>query len=353
MLLASPRPPAPQPIVRASPFDVLPGGRQGRGMHIDSFWMQAGVGYPYAADFWSNWSKLNSTGSNGASWTNGAWLSMLKPQIDMAKTEGANVIEIPGTIMARYPKAGYTKLSDAAYFAAWRQVLAYCRSKGLYVIPRFNPDSSQFGQDSGYGFTPAVSWFITEYTALVNVFSEFVDVIAFVDLAIECCPWADANTTSAISVYQAVKAAEPRLLFTWSAAWTGSPGNPPVWGANGSKWPDATFSDLTAIDMYYDSPASDVDGLIQAFASGGNERPIFLTEFGQQRAAGTSARQSRFNAVNAVVQYAGAGGARCAGATLWMAIPQDTVDGSNDWGYCDTSFTPRTDVQSIWHSFPN
>lgn len=95
-------------------------------------------------------------------------------------------------------------------------------------------------------------------------------------------------------------------------------------------------ADFLDVHLYRDASPGDLATLhAQAGAAG---MAVFLGESGQQR---LGARAARVAATAALV----ASDPLCRGWALWSSVPQDTLEGSNDWGLFDgaTPAAPRSD----------
>jgi hypothetical protein len=105
--------------------------------------------------------------------------------------------------------------------------------------------------------------------------------------------------------------------------------------------------DYYDLHLYYDPAAGDLDSITAA------DVPVMIGEFGQAIGAGTPARQSRYNAVKAVCERT-VTGRHVAGAMAWVMYDQVPDAGSDNerYGLCDNDGNVRSDVLSIFQSFP-
>lgn len=302
-------------------LDMLPGGHQIRGGNVvarnnytgSTSGSEGTASYIWWAQMWSAWEWSNPPAGGGGS---GNWI---KPQIDALAALGGNCITMHGTVGGRYGGTSttgqtYPTISLATYLTQWNQVLAYCRSIGMYVYPALCPDSTIIA--AGYNVNPSYAWYISEYTSLVQLFDAYADIVIGVDLFTEASQWYSALTGSTLNgapIYNAVKAAAPRLKYTCSVLGLyGAMGNPPNYGQGGADWNDIRIVDFDDFHAYYGNGPADFDGMIAyrmnqtltAGYAGYTPRPLIIGEFGNAMSAGTGGRQGRYNAMSASVSRA-------------------------------------------------
>jgi hypothetical protein len=331
--------PVVQAIKPSGQWDLLPNGHRVLGVNIvDRVDFQSAGTKTHLADMWRDW-EWSAAGAPGAA---GNWI---KPQIDAGKALGANTVRFFSTQYGRAGSgSGYaTPINDATYFGRWDQLLSYLRSQGMYCYPCLCGDSDM--QDSQwYGYTPTLSWLQTEYAQHARFFTKYADVIIGVDLSNETTNW-PTTSGQGLAVYRAVKVEAPNLKFTWSADFHHAP-NPGGNNVDGRHYPPSGTFDFLDAHFYYDAAVSDMDSTMSFY-----NMPAIIGEFGQNMAAGTTARQSRYNATKAVVNNV-TSGRQVAGALAWNMYDQDTVS-TNQWGIADASGNVRADVSALFSSFPS
>jgi hypothetical protein len=157
----SPRRPLPTRRDPASPLLRLPSNVRLRGANIVAS-TAADTGEPTVwAAMWHVWD----------------WNGWIKPQIDDAATVG-NAVRLLGSTQVWL--AGY--ISESTYFSQWEQLLDYCASKGLYMIPTgsdilTNPQGNNVAFSNILSGTKAAS----HYTAWANLLAQYPGVVG-VDL---------------------------------------------------------------------------------------------------------------------------------------------------------------------------
>lgn len=114
---------------------------------------------------------FSGMGAEGGMWVNFRWTDWIKPQIDDCAALGVNCLRIWGS-----PEpTGDGVLTTTVYLNRWQQVLDYCRSKGIYVLPT--------GGDLGrWGGTDAQN--VNLFRAWGELLADYDNVIG-VDLANE------------------------------------------------------------------------------------------------------------------------------------------------------------------------
>lgn len=329
----------------ASRWDFLPNGARVKGANIMPP-PRAGEldGRRRLGDQWARWSDASHPGG---------WLN-IKAQIDQAKALGCNLVRVFATQNARAGSGGPyltsdVAVSDAAYFAAWEQMLNYCRSVGVYCYPCLGgQDSGMIDGGNGWLYTPTLAWQAAESAKIAGWLDRHIDIVPGVDLGNEALTWANTvenGKTRGLQVYEAVKAVAPRLPLTWSHAIFAAPGPTPPQPAG--AW------DFLDLHIYYDAAATDLDAML-----GTASQALVVGEFGSPRSAG-AARVSRYqSALNVVnnVGSAGTGFRKVAGAMVWTlrdAGPGDPSDQTIQWGLASIDgSTVYSDVASIWASLP-
>ncbi|MGZ4530819.1 MAG: hypothetical protein ACXVXP_00535 [Mycobacteriaceae bacterium] len=295
----------------------------------------------HSADFWTAW----------------PWTTQIKPQIDQAKSLGVNTIRFFGTQMARltqYSSYG-SRLGDQTYFNRWDQLLSYVRAQGMYIYPCIG------GSDWGWAdFASFYNWSPPDTTAgyqavyaemaqHLRLFQAYLDIVIGVDLNNEAAGWAVGNGSQGrrgTALYSNLKSAAGPIPLTISSSMNAIP-NPSGQNANGQWIANFTNTlDFVDIHLYCDPTPAQIDAVLSYY-----NLPTLMGEFGQNVAAGASARQSRYNNILACATNV-TSGRQAAGSMVWSMWDQDTVS-SNQWGLADRSGNLHSDVQSVFQSFPS
>ncbi len=197
----------------------------------------------------------------------------------------------------------------------------------------------------GYGWKPTEAWLATEFALVCGYLNSFADVIIGVDLNVEANVYGYTTPYPGPYLYRVCKQAGPLLKYTWSVPneaglLVGLPG---------------TGYDFIEVHSYSTSATtSQFDTYMSTHGV-----PCLIGEFGQNMAAGSTARQTEYTNILNCVNYS-TSGRQVAGAHVWSMCPQDTPGGSNDYGLCsyanptnNATITERSDVSSIFASFPS
>lgn len=342
-------------------WDLLPGNHKALGVTVFTrMWVDLsatpGVAAPvtHLADMWRDWEWSNpGNGPGGA----GNWI---KPQLDAAKAAGCNYVRFIGTLFGRDPASGYATISDTNYFNRWQQVLDYCRSIGLYVYPTFEFDTDAVAKKVWYGYSPFNSWRVPEYQHLMRLFQAYLDIIIGIDIQNEGYSWASQTSDTSFNnpggnknngdlIYNAIKPIEPSIPLTISTFFKNPPNqaDPKVNNVDGQRLPQIQ-ADFWDTHIYYDATVSDFD-VVTALGV-----PVLIGEFGQDFGSGSGPRQSRYNAVKAVVNR-NFSGRLFAGAAAWSMWDSDAQTTLNQfrYGLASNTGTTRNDVSALFSSFPS
>lgn len=256
-------------------------------------------------------------------WDEWDWTNWIKWQIDLAVTAGANCIRLQGAV-GGVARGQFTR---ATYEARLRQLVAYCDSLGLGF----------YATGAGEYSTPRTQATIDELVHMGEVLSEYSNVVAF-ELFQEWDVWQSILGVTEASIietltdwYDAVKASACTLPVTFSGT------------SNASTIRVREIADFLDRHLYSNPTLSEIEYL-SFFKS-----RVMIGEFGQAMNAGTPARQSRYTSVRDAINawpfvY---------GALAWAVVDQATDANPEDqWGMFDNTGTRRTDVSSIYDSFP-
>lgn len=260
----------------------------------------------------------------GPMWTAFDWTGWIKPQIDAAKTLGANTVKITGSgATAAYP-------SSVTFIAHVRQFLDYCAAKNLHVYWQYG--STDWGGSIAAATTP-----MQNLCAVLNGYS---NVIA-VDVANE--PGIVGPPLSAVPG-----------LFTLARGVTTLP------LASGLSCPGAgNFTDSTAstvaqyadfMDFHpYFSGSDPANSNFTSYRGQSFYKPFLLGECGQNLGAGAGAQASRWTSLGTI----SAAASDCYGAVGFCMADYDTSSNANRWGVYDQNLAnPRSAITTAFSGWP-
>lgn len=303
-------------ITTDNPYLLLPGGARVRGSNI----------CPQPLPGIGDWHNL---------WEDWPWTSWIKFQVDLLQSVGGNTVRLMGTYKGVYDAT----INIATVLDRWDQLAEYTASIGMYLYPCVGGDFA-----GAYGYTPSNAFVADEAAAVAERLREYDHIIGIDIVQERSTSWAATNGEAA---YSAVKA-ETDVPLTYSHVVTNST------DLAATTWRSQLDRMVDFFDIHinsYDLGATDLAN--QYWALGGT-KPTLIGEFGRPMSDGSSARAGVYTAtkagVNATASIA-TGTVYLAGALSWAISDQDTVS-SNQWGMFDAAGVARTNVTSIFSTFP-
>jgi hypothetical protein len=275
-------------------------------------------------------------------WTVWDWDNWIKPQIDDAAAIG-NTVRLWGSTQAFL--AG--NISEDTYFAQWQQMLDYCASKGLNMLPT--------GSDLQTGFQHPITSAkaASHYAAWANLLADYPGVIG-VDVMNEAWglhesyDWmlpilrscAEAMHSQGLPVTISFPIFDPSL---WSWSRTGDAPAGPLF----TEYPVDPFfelSDYLDFHIYATStPAQVASTYKNAWATG---KQMIFGEFGVGAEQSPIARTTFYNMVMQLVTAR----ADNAGALAWSCYDVNTTD--NRYGLFSAPGVSRADIATPFATFP-
>lgn len=270
----------------------------------------------------------------GQMWATWDWAGWIKFQVDAAVSLGANCIRLIGSVTQG--------VSDqATYLSQWKQFLDYTASIGVHAYPcggDFHPD---------HWGTTTDQQAATLYAAWGGLCNSYPHVIAldvsnegFGQGAAAGLTYAQvlARMTSLTSTLRGVagKPISHSRAFSASSNWSGAAGNDL-----------RAISDLHDIHVYYNGllPA-DINGLTNL---AGGDLPIMIGEFGALGTGQpTSNRTARYSAVRDLITTR----TEVIGGLAWAIADTNTDPSFGTSGMIAANGTPRTDIATVFSSFP-
>ena len=250
----------------------------------------------------------------GPMWNTFDWAGWIKPQIDLAITQGANTVKVTGSgATASYP-------SQSVFQSRMRQFLDYCLSSKLFVY--WNYASSDWG-----GSVATATPFLQ---AVVGVLSPYPNVIA-IDCANEIGLFG-ITLANAQSLCQVGKAAGSlpvtgSLSCNSAAAFT-----------DGTASGIAPYVDFMDFHPYFDTgDPSNNDWATYRAAT--YYKPWLIGECGKQNTLAASIVQSRWTALGQISNLA----ADCFGVVGFSITDYDT----NQFGMYPATLTGARSQQSV------
>jgi hypothetical protein len=281
-----------------------------------------------------------------AMWTVWDWDNWIKPQIDDAAAVG-NAVRLWGSTQTFL--AG--NITEDAYFAQWRQMLDYCASKKLYMLPT----GSDLQTDVQHLITSDKA--ASHYATWANMLAEYPGVIGL-DLMNEA--WGQTVTAHvdydwlltvlracADAVHaQGLPVAVSFPLFD-SSVWSWSPNGPAPAGRMFAEYPVDPFfelSDYLDIHVYAASTPAQVASTYQnAWAAG---KPMIFGEFGIGADQPPAARASFYDMVKQLVTTR----ADNVGALAWSCYDANATN--NVCGLYSAPGVLRADIAAPFATFP-
>ena len=299
------------------PWDLLPEGHRVRGINLNTYPTpldgSGPAGHPVAvSDYWRTWD----------------WNGTITPLLDACASYGFNACRFFLPTASRYPASGYLPQLDTQLFLnRLRDLIRAAAARGMRSYPCLCVESQMFS--NVMPFLPPLAWVIGEYTTICRHLNRYANLVLGVDLCNEQGGWATTSGNGQY-VYRAVKAAAPKLTFTWSSS---NPLGPQPAGA------------FDHMDGHVYSTGLPADW--QASTLAANGRPFLIGEYGQT--FGTGDRPTRYGQVAAMVNHTDSAGRRVAGAMAW-----DSTNGwaDSDWGVLNPDLSVRSDVQAIIQGSP-
>lgn len=294
------------------------------------------------------WKRFGST-VWAAMWTSWNWDNWIKPQIDDAAAVG-NAVRLWGSTQA-FLTGGIT---IKTYFDRWEQILDYCATKGLYVLPT----GSDLQLDVARVITPTEA--AAHYGEWASVLSQYPRVIG-VDVMNEAWGLAPSGSYSRdsyewlVSVLQAcanevrdkslpVTASFPLFdasLWSWSAA------GPSPAGPQFTRYPVEPFfelSDYLDIHIYaHSTPKQVADTYENSWAVG---KPMLFGEFGIAGHHPPDVRADYFRMVKRLVTARDDN----VGALSWSCYDVNTSD--NQSGLYSAPGVLRDEIAKPFSEFP-
>ena len=287
-------------------------------------------------------------GSNvwSAMWSTWEWEDWIKPQIDDAAAIG-NSVRLFGSVQTFLEG----NITQDTYFERWQQMLDYCASKGLFMLP------------SGSDLQDQVQILMTStqaaahYSNWSNMLAEYPGVVG-IDLMNEAwglavnghvdndwlLPVLRACTDA---VHSEGLAAAPSFPVFDSSLWSWSPFGPDPAGRMFEKFPVEPFfelADYLDIHLYVtSSPAQLAFTSEKAWAAG---KPIIFGEFGIGADQPSSARTEFYTSVKQLVTAR----SDIVGALAWSCY--DVNSGENRFGLYSAPGKLRTDIATPFADFP-
>lgn len=281
-----------------------------------------------------------------AMWTTWDWEGWIKPQIDDAAALG-NAVRLWGSVQT-FLRGNIT---EQTYFLRWQQMLDYCASKGLYMLPSGSDlaDAAQLLMTSSKAASHYATW--------ANMLSEYPGVVG-VDLMNEA--WGLAVTGNVDNAWllpvlracadavhaQGLPVAPSFPLFD-SSLWSWSPKGPDPAGRLFAKYPVDPFfelSDYLDIHLYATStPAQVASTYEKAWAAG---KPMIFGEFGIGADASPAARTNFYKTVRGLVSARSDN----AGALAWSCY--DVNDTDNQFGLFSSPSVLRAEIAAPFATFP-
>ena len=287
-------------------------------------------------------------GSNiwAAMWTTWDWENWIKPQIDDAATLG-NAVRLWGSVQTFLEG----NITEHTYFLQWQQLLDYCASKGLYMLPS-GSDLQDVAQPLMSSAKAAA-----HYETWASMLSEYPGVVG-VDLMSEAWGLAVAghvdndwllpvlHACADVVHAQGLPVAASFPLFD-SSLWSWSPDGPGPAGWMFEKYPVEPFfelSDYLDIHLYATTtPAQVTSTYEKAWAAG---KPMIFGEFGIGADQPPVSRTNFYEMVEKLVS------ARLdnIGALSWSCY--DVNDSDNQFGLFSSPGVVRPEIAKPFATFP-
>jgi hypothetical protein len=258
-------------------------------------------------------------------WLEWVWDHWIRWQVDLARSLGVNCIRIIGSLSA----VAEGDLSTEQYRGRWQQLLDYLGANDVFAYPCLS-DLRDWGSGTLSGATDL-------YRSLGALFDGHATVIGM-DVTNEAKDGLRPNTsgrqlealldrlTEALRQKTTKPLTHSRSLHgaeDWTQPWVGR---------------FAGISDFTDVHVYYTPARTDAHPMLREPWA---DRPIIVGEFGIELDEPPSARTARYAAIKELM----ATDARFTGAFAWDIA-------SDNFGLFDTRGNPRSDVATIFTTFP-
>lgn len=327
-----------EPLPASARMDRLPQHARLRGANIAC--SAKPLGQP-----WKNF----GTSVWAAMWTVWDWDNWIKPQIDDAAAVG-NAVRLWGSTQTFL--AG--NITEDVYFARWQQMLDYCATKGLFMLPTGSDLQNDLPQ------TLSSAKVESHYATWANMLAQYPGVIG-VDLMNEAWGMTVPGTyqqadygwllTILRAAADATHAQGLPVTVSFpvfdSSVWSWNPTGPAPAGALFGKHPFAPFfelSDYLDFHIYADTTLADIASTYSNSWADGKQ--MIFGEFGKGADQPSATRAGFYTMVEQLVSAR----ADHLGALAWSCYDVNTTD--NAYGLYSAPGILRDDIAVPFASFP-
>lgn len=271
---------------------------------------------------------------NKSFWINWDWNGYIRPQIERAKSLGANLVRIPGCT-AGVIQGGQSR---ADFQGKVRQILDYTANINLMVY--WTSHFPFAGDDLNATDAPTVA----EIVSMMALVGRYKHVIGN-----DCSNEAVWNLGQTVALanqqvwYPQIKAVAPNLPLSVSVLCQSAPD---LAGPGVSAF--ASYVDFYDLHPYF-SGSNAVNSDFNTLRAAAYFKPFFLGECGLPLSAGLATQTSRIQSLGAIASVA----SDCLGSMAYTIV--DTTTGTGDYGFYsnDGLFTERTQLTTPFKAWPS